>query len=478
MLKGVGHGIIGHPSGFAGRSLLGMQTMPYLVAAPGSAASLAQKLSPNATVGDVFIAGVSVSPANTPLLVRPDGTYYSNVGGTLAPQTVAVDGYSRVFSGLYGQGSLIINDRPPVPTNGQNFVGNTTFALGVFISQQLLATDPDGDVITWTLIGALPPGLSLSSTGVLSGTPTTLGAYGFTIRVSDPFGAFTDVPDSAVISSVLSNYVGQQLSVATAALNALGISVSSSQTASARPLNEIVTQVPPAQTPISNTLTTVVFQVSDGSGFVGLPNLFPSNIAGLTWNGSRSTEFNSTFQEAITGKTSTSTFTKYPTIEWDLNYELLNQAAALDDLRKIIGLFNQQQAGATYFLYIDPAFNTVSQEVFFVGDGSTKKAQLKAQYGVAGGPGLPEIIQSLQSPTTVVVRDITAGVTLVQGTDYTIGATGMISFTSAPATNHQIAWTGSFYYLCKFIPDNIDPEQFMQQFWSLQSIRFRSVIIV
>ena len=38
---------------------------------------------------------------------------------------------------------------------------------------------------TWTETGALPPGLSLSSTGLLSGTPTNSGPFPFTVTVTD-----------------------------------------------------------------------------------------------------------------------------------------------------------------------------------------------------------------------------------------------------------------------------------------------------
>lgn len=46
--------------------------------------------------------------------------------------------------------------------------------------------------VTYSLVsGSLPPGLSLSSTGLISGTPTTAGSYSFTIRATDscPTGA-------------------------------------------------------------------------------------------------------------------------------------------------------------------------------------------------------------------------------------------------------------------------------------------------
>ncbi|MEP7342406.1 MAG: S8 family serine peptidase [Acidobacteriota bacterium] len=49
---------------------------------------------------------------------------------------------------------------------------------------QPLSTNGVG-AVTFNLIGSLPPGLSLSSSGLLSGTPTLPGTYNFTIQASD-----------------------------------------------------------------------------------------------------------------------------------------------------------------------------------------------------------------------------------------------------------------------------------------------------
>src|SRR5208283_3930826 len=58
-------------------------------------------------------------------------------------------------------------------------------AIGDVYKEGLLATGGQ-QPFTWTIdSGALPPGLSLTTDGVISGTPTTVGNYGFTLRVTD-----------------------------------------------------------------------------------------------------------------------------------------------------------------------------------------------------------------------------------------------------------------------------------------------------
>lgn len=61
---------------------------------------------------------------------------------------------------------------------------------GMAFSQTLVATFTTS--ATWTHTGGtIPSGLSLSSDGVLSGTPTTSGAYNFTVTITDANGTDT-----------------------------------------------------------------------------------------------------------------------------------------------------------------------------------------------------------------------------------------------------------------------------------------------
>ncbi|HEY1325791.1 MAG TPA: choice-of-anchor U domain-containing protein [Casimicrobiaceae bacterium] len=59
---------------------------------------------------------------------------------------------------------------------------------GVAYSQTFTTTGGVG-AITFTQGGTLPNGVTLDSTGVLSGTPTQVGSFSFTVTASDAFGA-------------------------------------------------------------------------------------------------------------------------------------------------------------------------------------------------------------------------------------------------------------------------------------------------
>ncbi len=74
----------------------------------------------------------------------------------------------------------------PVAVADQSF----SRTVGVAGSNQLVATGGSGSY-AWSRTGTLPPGLSLSGTGVLSGTPTTAGTYAFTATATS--GTSSDV---------------------------------------------------------------------------------------------------------------------------------------------------------------------------------------------------------------------------------------------------------------------------------------------
>jgi hypothetical protein len=71
-------------------------------------------------------------------------------------------------------------DLPPTLDNP----GDQSSATGVVVALTLTGSDPEGAALTFSATG-LPPGLSLASTGAVTGTPTQSGAFPITASVSD-----------------------------------------------------------------------------------------------------------------------------------------------------------------------------------------------------------------------------------------------------------------------------------------------------
>jgi len=66
--------------------------------------------------------------------------------------------------------------------------GNQTTAVGTAVSLQIHATDSASASLTYSATG-LPTGLSISSSGLITGTPTASGSYSVTVTAKDSTGA-------------------------------------------------------------------------------------------------------------------------------------------------------------------------------------------------------------------------------------------------------------------------------------------------
>ena len=85
----------------------------------------------------------------------------------------------------YDQGSVYVFKLPSCPTLMFKPEVLPNGLSNVSYEQALTVSGGAGPYEFMKLAGSLPPGISLSPTGVLSGTPTTAGTYHFTLLATD-----------------------------------------------------------------------------------------------------------------------------------------------------------------------------------------------------------------------------------------------------------------------------------------------------
>ncbi len=112
--------------------------------------------------------------------LTPGTTYYFQVRAY---------NYSGTLGAPSAELSFVVPNTAPVLTNP----GGLTNAAGDVVARQLVATDAENDGLLFTSVTGLPPGLSASVTGLISGTISSGGAgtYSVTATVSD--GSAQDV---------------------------------------------------------------------------------------------------------------------------------------------------------------------------------------------------------------------------------------------------------------------------------------------
>jgi hypothetical protein len=108
------------------------------------------------------------------------------------------DGVPDEIEALMGTDADVADSRWLAEGNGQSVPGETTpvdLVSGTVVNQpfSLNLAGAGTAPYTWKITsGSLPPGLSLNSTtGLISGTPTTVGSYSFEYTVTDATGAST-----------------------------------------------------------------------------------------------------------------------------------------------------------------------------------------------------------------------------------------------------------------------------------------------
>ncbi len=152
---------------------------------------------PTATGG----SGPYVFSVGAPL---PLGLFLTPVGNIAGTPKVA-GAYTIVVRGQDSSGTVVQNSyRFDVLGDGLQIVPPVvpTARVGQPFTLNFNSTGANGEVKYDLASGVLPAGLVLSTSGMLSGTPTTAGAYRFSVRATDAQGVTTQLDIAMTVSAI------------------------------------------------------------------------------------------------------------------------------------------------------------------------------------------------------------------------------------------------------------------------------------
>ncbi|MCW4462037.1 putative Ig domain-containing protein [Sphingomonas sp. BT-65] len=200
-------------------------TGPYAFSLPSGALPLGISMSS----GGVF-AGTPTTP----------GTYNFSVRTTDAHGFSATNAYSFTVT------APVITVAPGSLPNGATLTA---------YSQTLAASGGAAPYTFSPASGALPPGLSLSAAGVISGTPTAPGSFSFAVRATDAHGFTGSAAYTLAIDETVPTAAGQSVTV----VGGRSVTIDALAGSTGAPITGVAIATPPAHGSATVSGTSIVY---------------------------------------------------------------------------------------------------------------------------------------------------------------------------------------------------------------------------
>ncbi len=199
------------------------------------------------------------------------------------------------------------------------------------------------------------------------------------------------------------------------------------------------------------------------------PPSFPT-LPGQGWSIHKRPAFATIVASHVSGREVRDALYQNPIWQFELTFDGLASDSAsypglgAQSLQSLLGLFLQCQGQFGTFLYTDPTDNAIAAQNFATGDGSTTSFTFARTLG-----GFLEPVGWVTSVSQVTVDGV------AQSSGWLLATPNSLVFTTAPASSALIGASFAYAFQCRFDDDAADFEQFMQNLWTLQSLKFRSV---
>ena len=194
--------------------------------------------------------------------------------------------------------------------------------------------------------------------------------------------------------------------------------------------------------------------------------IFPT-LTGMTYDTIKTPAFNTVTKKAVSGRETRTAYMATPMYTWQLNFEYLRDLLGVqvpvspyNDLKALMAFFIARQGMFDSFLFDDVTDDQSTAQQFGTGTGALTTFQLSRTMN--GGYAFPEPVMNLNGTPTIYVN----GTPTTPGS---ISSSGVVTFSTAPASAAVLTWTGNFYHRCRFDTDAVDFTQMLRNFWTLGS---------
>jgi hypothetical protein len=194
-----------------------------------------------------------------------------------------------------------------------------------------------------------------------------------------------------------------------------------------------------------------------GPVFPSLPGITYPVKRGLTWSGVKN--------DALSGKRVRFSLFSYPTRSFEVPFSFLRSDNVNAEWQQLEGFINSLNGTTNLFGFTDPDDNTIANQEFAVGDGTT-----------LGPFQLVRALGGFVEPVFLLNGNPTIKVAGTLNTNWVVDAYGRVSFTAgnAPASSAALTWSGSYYVPCRLDEDVTDFSKFLSQIYELKKLSFSS----
>lgn len=197
--------------------------------------------------------------------------------------------------------------------------------------------------------------------------------------------------------------------------------------------------------------------------------MFPNlDTSSLGWSVHRRPTFSTRVAAAVSGREVTAPYYATPLYEFELTVDQMSSgwatgSVAAYSLQALQGFFLQLQGQYGAFLFQDPEFSIVQRGPIGTGNASATVFPLLRTLGAY----VEQIQYAAVSKVYVNGASLSAGAwSLTNGNTVTL--------TSAPANGAAVSADFVYYFVCRFLDDVHDYEEFMFRLHTLKSCKFRS----